>query len=120
MGPENEKEVKERLSSQRESSKGKHDIDAGAKQRKEEGPKMKEKELIKAMPSQTARERSGKEILKMKTFSIGINKLASYKYVDTDHKFGTTMEDLHKAIKQGEILAVDCEGVKLSRFVWAR
>ena len=82
----------------------------------ERNEKPKDKELMKAIPSHADTDKYEQELLTAITFSIGKNKTASYKYVDNDDKLDTTIDDLQKAIKDGKTIAVDCEGVNLSRF----
>ncbi|XP_063447956.1 piRNA biogenesis protein EXD1-like [Mytilus trossulus] len=47
---------------------------------------------------------------------IGRNEISTYKYVDTKDKFVEVMKELQEMIKNKQMIAVDCEGVNLSRF----
>lgn len=50
------------------------------------------------------------------TINIGRNETSTYKYVDTKDKFIEVMKELQEMIKNKQMIAVDCEGVNLSRF----
>ncbi|XP_063447957.1 piRNA biogenesis protein EXD1-like [Mytilus trossulus] len=50
------------------------------------------------------------------TINIGRNETSTYKYVDTKDKFIEVMKELQEKIENKQMIAVDCEGVDLSRF----
>ncbi|XP_063396016.1 piRNA biogenesis protein EXD1-like [Mytilus trossulus] len=50
------------------------------------------------------------------TINIGRNETSTYKYVDTKEKFIEVMKELQEKIENKQMIAVDCEGVDLSRF----
>ncbi|XP_063416896.1 piRNA biogenesis protein EXD1-like [Mytilus trossulus] len=50
------------------------------------------------------------------TINIGKNETGTYKYVDTKDKFIEAMKELQEKIRNKQMIAVDCEGVDLSRF----
>ncbi|XP_063447945.1 piRNA biogenesis protein EXD1-like [Mytilus trossulus] len=50
------------------------------------------------------------------TINIGRNETSTYKYVDTKDKFIEVMKELQEKIRNKQMIAVDCEGVNLSRF----
>ncbi|VDI46491.1 exonuclease 3'-5' domain-containing protein 1 [Mytilus galloprovincialis] len=50
------------------------------------------------------------------TIKIGMNETSTYKYVDTKDKFIEVIKELQEMIKIKQMIAVDCEGVDLSRF----
>ncbi|XP_063447946.1 piRNA biogenesis protein EXD1-like [Mytilus trossulus] len=50
------------------------------------------------------------------TIQVGINETSSYKYIDTKGKFSSAINELNDKIKDDNTIALDCEGVDLSRF----
>ncbi|XP_063397486.1 piRNA biogenesis protein EXD1-like [Mytilus trossulus] len=50
------------------------------------------------------------------TINIGRSETSTYKYVDTKDKFIEVMKELQEKIRNKQMIAVDCEGVNLSRF----
>ncbi|CAC5411180.1 EXD1 [Mytilus coruscus] len=62
-----------------------------------------------------SRESAG-EITQSGTIQVGINETSSYKYIDTKGKFSSAINELNNKIRDGKTIALDCEGVELSRF----
>ncbi|XP_063447958.1 piRNA biogenesis protein EXD1-like [Mytilus trossulus] len=62
------------------------------------------------------RRKAAVETTQSGTIQVGINETSSYKYIDTKGKFSSAINDLNNKIKDGKTIALDCEGVDLSRF----
>ncbi|XP_052072720.1 piRNA biogenesis protein EXD1-like [Mytilus californianus] len=61
-------------------------------------------------------DRKDDHIMTANTIKIGNNETSTYKYVDTKDKFIEVIKELQEKIKNKQMIAVDCEGVDLSRF----
>ena len=59
---------------------------------------------------------SERETIQNKIISTGLKETSHYGYIDTEGKLSIAIEEIRKAIQKGETIAVDCEGVTLSRF----
>jgi exonuclease 3'-5' domain-containing protein 1 len=59
---------------------------------------------------------SERETIQNKIIMTGLNKTNHYGYIDTEEKLSIAIEEIRQAIQKGETIAVDCEGVELSRF----
>jgi len=59
---------------------------------------------------------SERETIQNKIISTGLKETSHYGYIDTEGKFNIAIEEIRQAIQKGETIAVDCEGVELSRF----
>jgi exonuclease 3'-5' domain-containing protein 1 len=59
---------------------------------------------------------SERETIQNKIIMTGLNKTNHYGYIDTEEKLSIAIEEISQAIQKGETIAVDCEGVELSRF----
>ena len=66
--------------------------------------------LYKREPSESERETIQNTII-----MTGLNETNHYGYIDTEGKLSIAIEEIHQAIQKGETIAVDCEGVTLSR-----
>ena len=59
---------------------------------------------------------SERETIQNKIISTGQKETSHYGYIDTEWKLSIAIEEIRQAIQKGETIAVDCEGVELSRF----
>jgi exonuclease 3'-5' domain-containing protein 1 len=57
-----------------------------------------------------------RETIQNKIISTGQKETSHYGYIDTEGKLSIAIEEIRQAIQKGETIAVDCEGVNLSRF----
>ena len=56
------------------------------------------------------------DILDANIINIGKNETSTYRYVDTKEKFNVALKELNEKIHKRQMIALDCEGVDLSRF----
>ena len=59
---------------------------------------------------------SERETIQNKMINAGLMETSHYGYIDTEGKLSIAIEEIRQAIQKGETIAVDCEGVELSRF----
>ena len=59
---------------------------------------------------------SERETIQNKIISTGLKETSHYEYIDTEGKLSIAIEEIRQAMQKGATIAVDCEGVELSRF----
>ena len=59
---------------------------------------------------------SERETIQNKIISTALKETSHYGYIDTEGKLNIAIEEIRQAIQKCETIAVDCEGVELSRF----
>ena len=59
---------------------------------------------------------SERETIQNTIIRTGPNETCHYGYIDTELQLSIAIEEIRQAIQKGETIAVDCEGVNLSRF----